>query len=85
MECYLIEHIDIFKAEKNRTRNKVEVLVSKHDEQKSLERYRHSLADNISKNFWEELIAYFHLIQHGPHRKRKNWGGDTHTDSKIKR
>jgi hypothetical protein len=22
-----------------------------------------------NKKFWEELIAYFPLIQHGPHRK----------------
>jgi hypothetical protein len=30
--------------------------------------------DNNEK-FWEEAIAYFPLIQHGEHRKRKqNWG-----------
>jgi hypothetical protein len=28
------------------------------------------------KKFWEELIAYFPLIQHGPHRKWNN-NGDT--------
>jgi hypothetical protein len=27
--------------------------------------------DNINNKFWEELIDYFHLIQHGPHRKRQ--------------
>jgi hypothetical protein len=26
---------------------------------------------------WEEIIAYFPLIRHGPHRKRKTWGGVT--------
>jgi hypothetical protein len=25
---------------------------------------------NIKKKFWEEIIAYFPLIRHGPHRKR---------------
>jgi hypothetical protein len=34
--------------------------------------------DNINKKFWEELIAYFPLIGHGPHRKRHNYG-DTHS------
>jgi hypothetical protein len=24
----------------------------------------------LNKKFWEELIAYFPLIRHGPHRKR---------------
>jgi hypothetical protein len=26
----------------------------------------------INKKFWEELIAYFSLIPHGPHRNLKN-------------
>jgi hypothetical protein len=26
---------------------------------------------NVSKKFWEELIAYFPLIRHGPYRKRR--------------
>jgi hypothetical protein len=26
----------------------------------------------VNKNFWEKLIAYFPLIQHGTHIKRKN-------------
>jgi hypothetical protein len=26
-----------------------------------------------NKKFWEELIAYFPLIRHGPHRKRNNY------------
>jgi hypothetical protein len=30
-----------------------------------------------NKKFWEELIAYFPLIRHGPHRKRNNYV-DTH-------
>jgi hypothetical protein len=34
-----------------------------------------------SKKFWEELIAYFPLIRHGPHRKPKNYGGG-HIDTK---
>jgi hypothetical protein len=25
----------------------------------------------INKNFWEELIAYLHLLSHVPHRKRR--------------
>jgi hypothetical protein len=25
----------------------------------------------LDKNFWEELIAYFRLIRHGPNRKRR--------------
>jgi hypothetical protein len=29
------------------------------------------------KKFWEELIVHFSLIQHGPHKKRNNYG-DTH-------
>jgi hypothetical protein len=35
----------------------------------------------INNKFWEELIAYFPLIRHGPHRKRKSqkW----YTDSKM--
>jgi hypothetical protein len=32
----------------------------------------------INKKFWEELIAYFPVIQHGPHRKPNNFlGGGT--------
>jgi hypothetical protein len=31
----------------------------------------------INNKFWEELIAYFPLIRHGPHRKQKI--RDTHT------
>jgi hypothetical protein len=31
----------------------------------------------INKKFWEELIAYFPLIQYGPHRKLNNYV-DTH-------
>jgi hypothetical protein len=27
-----------------------------------------------SKKFWEELIIYFPLIRHGPHRERKTYG-----------
>jgi hypothetical protein len=34
----------------------------------------------LDKNFWEELIAYFPLIRHGPHRKRKIKGGQTHRE-----
>jgi hypothetical protein len=30
-----------------------------------------------SKKFWEELISYFPVIRHGPHRKRNNYV-DTH-------
>jgi hypothetical protein len=30
--------------------------------------------------FWEEIIAYFPLIRHGPHRKQKIGG---YTDSKV--
>jgi hypothetical protein len=26
---------------------------------------------SLNKKFWEELIAYFPLIRHGPHRKRR--------------
>jgi hypothetical protein len=26
--------------------------------------------ENINKKFWDELIAYFPLIRHGPHRKQ---------------
>jgi hypothetical protein len=33
------------------------------------------------KKFWEELIAHVSLIQYGPHRKRRESGGNT--DSKI--
>jgi hypothetical protein len=29
---------------------------------------------------WEELMAHFSLIRHGPHRKRKNTGEHTHTE-----
>jgi hypothetical protein len=29
-----------------------------------------SLILKQNKKFWEELMAYFPLIQHGPHRKR---------------
>jgi hypothetical protein len=32
------------------------------------------------KKFWEELIAYFSLVRHGLHRKRKNYGRDTDTE-----
>jgi hypothetical protein len=31
----------------------------------------------LYKKFWEELTAYFPLIRHGPHRKRKILGGHT--------
>jgi hypothetical protein len=27
------------------------------------------------EKFWEELIAYFTIIRHGPHRKRNNYVG----------
>jgi hypothetical protein len=30
---------------------------------------------------WKEIIAYFPLIRHGPHRKRKNYGGYTDTQT----
>jgi hypothetical protein len=33
-----------------------------------------------NKTFWEELIAYFPLITHGPHRERDNYG-----DTQIQR
>jgi hypothetical protein len=32
----------------------------------------------INKMLCEELIAYFPLIRHGPHRKRNNLGGGIH-------
>jgi hypothetical protein len=35
-----------------------------------------------NKKFWEELIAYFPLIRHGPHRKRKK-SGRRYTSSKV--
>jgi hypothetical protein len=34
-----------------------------------------------NKKFWEEIIAYFPLIRHGPHRKRNKYV--EHTDSKV--
>jgi hypothetical protein len=38
--------------------------------------------DNIiDKKFWEELIAYFGFMQHGPHRKQKI--KVRHIDSKV--
>jgi hypothetical protein len=37
-----------------------------------------------NKKFWEELIAYFPLIRHGPHRKRKTWRY-TRTDTQTAR
>jgi hypothetical protein len=33
------------------------------------------------KKFWEELIAYFPLIRHGPHKKQNNL--DTQIDRKV--
>jgi hypothetical protein len=38
----------------------------------------------INKKFWEEVIAYFTLIRHGPHRKRNN-NVDTLTDTQTAR
>jgi hypothetical protein len=32
-----------------------------------------------NKKFWEDVIAYFPLIGHGPHRKRKKIMGDIQT------
>jgi hypothetical protein len=32
---------------------------------------RERIETNNYKKFWEELIAYFPLIRHGPHRKRR--------------
>jgi hypothetical protein len=37
-------------------------------------------ADKNNRKFWEELIAYFPLILHGPHRKLKIRGIHRHTD-----
>jgi hypothetical protein len=31
-----------------------------------------------NEKFWEELVAYFPLIRHGPHRKRKSEDTPTH-------
>jgi predicted metallo-beta-lactamase superfamily hydrolase len=36
-----------------------------------------TIKHNDNKKFWEEVIAYFPLIQHGPHGKRNNFV-DTH-------
>jgi hypothetical protein len=36
---------------------------------KVLGTYWHRTEDNIKK-FWEELIVYFPLLRHGPHRKQ---------------
>jgi hypothetical protein len=31
--------------------------------------------------FWEELIAFYPLTRHGPHRKRKKYGANqTHSE-----
>jgi hypothetical protein len=30
-----------------------------------------NIKQNINRKFWEELIAYFPVIRHGPHRKRR--------------
>jgi hypothetical protein len=34
--------------------------------------YHFYVIQSISKKFWEELIAYFHLTQHGANNERKN-------------
>jgi hypothetical protein len=39
---------------------------------------------HIQKYFWEELIGYFPLIQHGPYRKQEKLG-DTGTEEKTAR
>jgi hypothetical protein len=37
-----------------------------------LVKYRHVCAfHTLNKTFWEELITYFPLMRHGPHRKRR--------------
>jgi hypothetical protein len=35
------------------------------------------MAPYLNKKFWEELMAYFRLVRHEPHRKRNNYE-DTH-------
>jgi hypothetical protein len=35
------------------------------------------------EKFWEDLMAYFHLMRQASHRKQKNEGG-THRDTDIK-
>jgi hypothetical protein len=40
-----------------------------------------SKKSTLKMEFWEELIAYFPLIGHGPQRKRKTWEG--HTDGPL--
>jgi hypothetical protein len=32
-------------------------------------------SNNVYNKFWEELIAYFALIRHRPHKKPKTYGG----------
>jgi hypothetical protein len=40
-------------------------------------RSQKNIAMSYNKKFSEELIAYFHLMLHGPHRKPTSGGGDT--------
>jgi hypothetical protein len=47
---------------------------------KSSEEDRKQCQTKSKKKFWEELIAYFPLIRHGPQRKLKKFGG-THADA----
>jgi hypothetical protein len=50
-------------------------------EQKQRQEHREFIEEerDYKKKFLEELIPYFRLILHGPHRKPKNWGGGTET------
>lgn len=42
--------------------------------------HRHAIQ---TSKFWEELRAYFRLLQHGPYRKQKIGWVYRHTDSKV--
>jgi hypothetical protein len=39
------------------------------------------MEEKYYKNFWEELIAFFPMIRHGPNRKLKNLEIHRHPES----